>query len=74
MAQKKTFEQNMKRLEEIVVLMEKPDCGIDALVKHYKEVASLSKTLGDALADYEQIITELVSTNNGLTEMEYNES
>jgi len=63
-----SFEAALKRLEEIVELMENPDTGIESLVNYYKEAVDLAGFLNGALNKYELQVTELTKTAEGFAE------
>ncbi len=54
-----TFEDSLRRLEEISGLLESEDVGIDETIKLYEEGMKLSKVCYDKLKDAEVKITEL---------------
>lgn len=49
MAKEKTFEENMKRLEEIVAALEDPDLSLEKGIALYKEGAKCSKECREKL-------------------------
>ena len=61
MAKKKeeTFEDNLKRLQEISDLLEDGEIGLDQSIKLYEEGIKLSKVCYDKLEAAELKITEL---------------
>lgn len=66
MAKKKSFEQALKRLEEIVENIEKDDITLDDAVKLYKEGIELSLYCGDNLNSAKQKISQLKKSADGL--------
>ena len=60
MAAKKTFEENMARLEEIVGKLEKGDAPLSDSLKLFEEGTKLSASLGKLLDKAEQKVTEYV--------------
>lgn len=61
MANKKTFEESIKELEEIVEKLEKGDCPLDEAVKLFEKGVKLSGDCHKTLSDAEQkikILTE----------------
>ena len=61
MANKKTFEESIKELEEIVEKLEKGDCPLDEAVKLFEKGVKLSGDCHKTLNDAEQkikILTE----------------
>jgi len=64
MAKKKetdSFENSLKRLEEIAELLENDQIGLDESIKLYEEGINLSKICYNKLKDAEVKITELKS-------------
>lgn len=64
MAKKKetdSFENSLKRLEEIAELLENDEIGLDESIKLYEEGINLSKICYNKLKDAEVKITELKS-------------
>ena len=59
------FEDRMKRLEEIVTILEKGDEDIDKSLKLFEEGLQLSKQLKDELKEYEKKIEELTKDDSG---------
>ena len=59
MAKELTFEQQMKKLEEIVEKLEKDDVDLEESIKLYEEGLNLSKTLKKQLDVFEKKISEL---------------
>ena len=58
---KKTFEQAMGRLEEIVSQLEQGDCGLDQSLKLFEEGAKLAGQCEDLLDKAEQKVSLLLS-------------
>ncbi len=54
-----TFETAMKRLEEIVSLLEGGNCTLDESLKLFEEGAKLTAFCSDALKNAEQKIVQL---------------
>jgi len=69
-----TFETAMNRLEEISVLMDKGDLGLDETIKLFKEGTELSKICKSMLDKAELEIKMLVETESGSVEFEKFES
>jgi len=61
MEKKKTFEASMKRIEEIVALLEKGDVPIEESLSLYEEAVVLMKDCGKTLEQAEQKVTMLAS-------------
>ena len=59
------FEDRMKRLEEIVTILEKGDEDLDKSWKLFEEGLQLSKQLKDELKEYEKKIEELTKDDSG---------
>ena len=53
------FEDTMKRLQEIVDLLDSSDIELDKSISLYKEGLELSKELKEQLSAYEEKIEEL---------------
>lgn len=58
-AKKKTFEESLKRLQEISELLESEDIGLDESIKLYEEGVKLSKHCYKTLSEAELKIKEL---------------
>ncbi|MBR5341344.1 MAG: exodeoxyribonuclease VII small subunit, partial [Erysipelotrichaceae bacterium] len=58
-AEKMKFEQQMKKLQEIVDKLEKNDIELDESLKLYEEGLKLSKSLKEQLSAFEEKIKEL---------------
>jgi exodeoxyribonuclease VII small subunit len=56
-----SFENSLKRLEEIAELLESEEIGLDESIKLYEEGINLSKICYNRLKDAELKITELKS-------------
>lgn len=67
---KKTFEDNLSRLEDIVSEMESGSPALDKSVKLYKEGIDLCVGLAASLEKCEQQVKELKKTAEGLFEKE----
>ena len=65
MAKKKTFEEALSRLEEIVSEMEDPKTGLEDSVKLYKEGVELSLFCSEKLSAAEQQVMELRQNGDG---------
>lgn len=66
MAKKKTFEEALARLEEIVALMENNETGLEESVKLYKEGVELSVLCAGKLENIEQQVTLLQQSAEGV--------
>ena len=60
MSEKNTFESSIKRLEEVVRLLEKWDAPLDEALALFEEGTSLIKNCSKMLDDAEQKVTLLV--------------
>jgi len=69
---KKTFEENMKRLEEIVSLLEANEQPLDETVKLFEEGLKLVNACDQTLKQYETKIQDIVSKNGGDSDDEEN--
>ena len=65
MAAKKTFEENMARLEEIVSKLEKGDAQLSDSLKLFEEGTKLSASLGKLLDKAEQKVTVMQENMQG---------
>ncbi len=64
-----SFEDNMKKLEEIATELEKGDLDLDSSVKKFEEGMKISKECNEMLEKAEKKITMLIKGDNGeLTE------
>ena len=64
-----SFEDNMKKLEEIATELEKGDLDLDSSVKKFEEGMKISKECNEMLERAEKKITMLIKGDNGeLTE------
>ncbi len=59
MAKKKTFENNIDRLEEILESLESSEVTMTEIIKYYKEGLDLVIKCSEELNNFEQKITEL---------------
>ena len=65
MAKKQTFEQNMSRLEEIVIALEKGDAPLDGLLSLFEEGTALIRLCGKQLDEAEQKVVRLRKSADG---------
>ena len=61
----KTFEQNLRRLEEIVRAMERGDVALEESLKLFQEGTELVRSCGKLLADAEQQVKLVLSGPDG---------
>ena len=62
---KKTFEENMERLNEIVRTLEKGDANLDEMLKLFEEGTSLAGKCGAMLDKAEQKVVKLSIDESG---------
>ena len=62
---KKTFEQSMKQLEQIVVELESGELTLEQAIKKFEEGMELSKFCSLKLEETERKITLLMQNNTG---------
>ncbi len=74
MAEKFVFESAMKRLEEIVALLEKGDAPLDKSLALFEEGTSIVKNCTSALDKAEQKLTMLIKTDDGPREQPFEEA
>lgn len=60
-----SFEENMKKLEEIAIEMEKGDLSLDESVAKFEEGMKISKNCIEILEKAEKKITMLTKNSNG---------
>ena len=65
MAKKQTFEQNMSRLEEIVIAREKGDASLEESLALFQEGTKLIGTCSKALDQAQQQLKILLQGANG---------
>ena len=63
MAEKVTFEQDMKNLEEIVKKLEQGDIPLEEEVEKFKQGIDLSKKLQNTLLQAEETLTKVIDDN-----------
>ena len=63
MAEKVTFEQDMKNLEEIVKRLEQGDIPLEEAIEKYKQGMDLSKKLQNTLLQAEETLTKVIDDN-----------
>ena len=62
---KKTFEQSMKQLEQIVVELESGELTLEQAIKKFEEGIELSKFCSQKLEETERKITLLMQNSSG---------
>lgn len=65
MEENTSFEDNMKKLEEIATELEKGDLDLDSSVAKFEEGMKLSKQCSEMLEKAEKKITMLIKGKNG---------
>ena len=65
MEKQKTFEESLKRLEEIVRALENGDTPLDESMKLFEDGVSLSATCNELLEKAEQKVSMLTRGENG---------
>ena len=65
MEEKVSFEENMKKLEEIAVELEKGDLDLDSSVAKFEEGMKISKKCSEMLENAEKKITMLIKGEGG---------
>ena len=65
MEEKMSFEENMKRLEEIATELEKGDLDLDTSVSKFEEGMKISKQCSEMLEKAEKKITMLIKNEDG---------
>ena len=63
MAEKVTFEQDMKNLEEIVKRLEQGDIPLEEAIEKFKQGMDLSKKLQNTLLQAEETLTKVINDN-----------
>ena len=71
MSEKKTFEESMARLEEVVKILERGDGGLDNALALFEEGTGLIKECSKMLDEAEQKVTLLVKGSTP-TEVSFN--
>jgi exodeoxyribonuclease VII small subunit len=62
---KKTFEQSLKQLEEIVAELESGDLSLEAAIKKFEEGMELSRFCTQKLEETERRVTILMKDSGG---------
>lgn len=67
-AKKKTFEEKMRRIEEIVTALERGDTALEDSLALFEEGTKLVRECGSELTDAEQKVVKLVKGADGAPE------
>ena len=70
MKEEKTFEENLKELEDIATKLESGDLGLDDAIKEFEKGIKLSKECSNKLDEAEKKINILVQGEDGKLEEE----
>ena len=65
MSNKKTFEDNLKELEEVATILEAGNLGLDEAIEEFEKGMKLSKECTKKLDEAEKRINILVENENG---------
>ncbi len=64
-----TFEKSLRRLDEIMAALEKPQVGLDESLKLFEEGIELLRLASGELAETESKVKELVERADGVLEL-----
>lgn len=70
MAEKVSFEDKLKQLEEIVSALEKGDRPLETALTDFKTGVTLAKDLQKTLQDAEKTLAKVMDDDGGLTNLE----
>lgn len=70
---KQTYEEAIKRLEEIVEKLDSGEFSLDESMDLFKEGVGLTKFCNEKLNEYEKTITKLVEKQDGMVEEKFDE-
>lgn len=68
---KKTFEENMQDLENVVVELEKGDITLEEAVEKFEQGMKISKECNDLLEESEKRISILLNVKDGFKEEDF---
>lgn len=68
----KSFEENIKRLEEIVSNLEEGNISLESSIELFEEGIKLTKVCNDKLESIENKINILIEENGSIKMQEYN--
>ncbi len=70
---KKTFEENLEELENIVKELESGEVSLDDAINKYSEAIKLVKICEDKIKNAEEVVTKIVNENNEVENFEVKE-
>ena len=70
MVEEKSFEENLKELEEIVANLEKGDVPLDSAIEEFKKAMDLVKACDDKLKDAQDTIAKIVTDNGEVVDFD----
>jgi len=65
-----SFEDNLKKLEEIVANLEKGDVPLDDAIEEFKKAMDLVKACDDKLKDAQDTIAKIVKDNGEIADFD----
>ena len=74
MAEKLTFEENIKKLDEIVKLLERGDLPLDDMIKLFEQGTAISKSCKKTLDEAEQKVNILLAGSESPEMREFKQS
>lgn len=72
--EEKSFEENLKNLEQIVKKLESGDTPLDDAIKEFNHAMELAKICDQKLKTAEESLTKIVNENNTLENFEIEEN
>ncbi len=70
---KKTFEENLEELENIVKELESGNVSLDDAINKYSDAIKLVKICEDKIRNAEEVVTKIVNENNEVENFEVKE-
>lgn len=70
---KKTFEENLEELENIVKELESGEVSLDDAINKYSDAIKLVKICEDKIRNAEEVVTKIVNENNEVENFEVKE-
>lgn len=70
---KKTFEESLQELENIVKELESGNVNLDDAINKYSEAMKLVKVCEDKIKNAEEMVTKIVKENGSLEDFEVTE-